>query len=215
MAKKKKKKKASFVTSPYTWGYEQQQAYQQEYETKKQAGGYQPAAVKKQKKKGYDPLWGNWSSILAAQKKWNKGGGSRKRGGGGGSRYNYSGGGGGGGYSGGGGGGGGGGNRWRAEGWSPEVYNAYKRFWGAPMAEELWPQYRGITDIFARYNNRMMQVGDWKRIWEATQDFYNRTGRNRTQGFKNIERYGPVIGNISPPMRAVLPDVSYSRDLTF
>lgn len=146
----------------------------------------------------------------------------KKTGGGGGggssgTRYNY----GGGGSSGysygssGGGGGGGGTPEWRQYGWSPEVFKGYRRFWGDTMPEELWPQYRGIADIFANYNNRLMQLADWKRIWNATQNYYTHQGINRSHGFRNIERYGPTIARLSPPAKVVLPDISYSGQLSF
>lgn len=133
--------------------------------------------------------------------------------------YNYSGS-GGGGYSyspssGGGGGGGGGNDAWRQYGWDPEVFKGYRRFWGSTMPEELWPQYRSINDTFARYNERMMQIEDWKRIWQATRDYYTQGGIKRQHGFKNISRYGPVIARLAPPAKAVLPDVSYSQNLSF
>lgn len=169
-----------------------------------------------------DDAWmrGDWmaqnkSGPQPAKKK--TGGKKKKTGGSSGTRYSY-GGGGSSGYSyssGGGGGGGGGTPEWRQYGWSPEVFKGYRRFWGETMPEELWPQYRGIADIFSQYNNRLMQLADWKRIWNATRDYYAQEGVNRQHGFRNIERYGPTIARLSPPAKVVLPDISYSGQLSF
>lgn len=81
----------------------------------------------------------------------------RNRGGYGGSRGGY----------GGGGGGSSGGGAYEGYGMTDEWMNAYKTFWGQELPSDQYAMYQSITDLFARYANRIPQLHDWQRMWEA------------------------------------------------
>lgn len=113
-------------------------------------------------------------------------------------------------YSSGSGGGGSAGQEYEQYGITKPWMDAYKEFWGSALPQKLWGMYEPVTSLFSRYMNRLPQMDDWQKIWQASQDYFAANEIDRKHMPIRLELYEPFIANMVRQPLFTPPDVSYS-----